>query len=83
MDYMNPDARKSDVYKWVRTAGVLSFIPFVLVSGPVAGYFLGDFLVKKFTFPGYLTYICITVGFIASVHETVKIIRFALLNEGK
>ncbi|MDD5654240.1 MAG: hypothetical protein PHR91_01175 [Candidatus Omnitrophica bacterium] len=71
------------MYKWVRTAGVLSFIPFVLVSGPVAGYFLGDFIVKKFVLPGYLTYICITAGFIASVHETVKIIRFALLNESK
>ena len=83
MDYMSPDARKSDVYKWIRTAGLLSFIPFVLASGPLAGYFLGEFLVKRFSLPLYVLYISIAVGFLASVSETIRIIRFALLSEAK
>jgi hypothetical protein len=83
MDYMSPDAGKPEVYKWIRTAGLLSFIPFVLASGPLAGYFLGDFLVKKLGLPQYILYISITAGFLASIHETIRIIKFALLNEAK
>ena len=83
MDYMSPDAKKPDVYKWIRTAGVLSFIPFVLGSGPLAGYFLGEFLVKRFSLPGYALYISITIGFLVSVNETIRIIKFVLLSEDK
>jgi hypothetical protein len=80
---MSPDAKKPDVYKWIRTAGLLSFIPFVLASGPLAGYFLGEFLVVRFSLAGYVLYISITMGFLASVAETIRIIKFALLSEDK
>ena len=69
------------VYKWIKIGGLLSFIPVVMAAGPLAGYFLADYLEKKFGFPGFTSIICITVGFIACIRETVRIIRLALKTE--
>ena len=69
------------VYKWIRISGLLSFIPILLAAGPLAGYFLADYLEKGFNFPGWTSAVCVTIGFIASVRETVRIIRLALKAE--
>ena len=69
------------VYKWIKIGGLLSFIPIAMAAGPLAGYFIADYLEKKFAFPNFTSAICIIVGFIASVMETVKIIRMALKTE--
>ena len=65
-------------YKWIKIGGLLSFIPIVMATGPLGGYFLADYLEKKFGFPDFTSIICITVGFIASIRETIRIIRLAL-----
>jgi len=69
------------LYKWIKIAGILSFIPFVLAAGPLAGYFAGRYLQGRFNFPTYVLFILITIGFIGSVSETVKIIKIALKAE--
>jgi hypothetical protein len=61
--------------------GLLSFIPFVLASGPVAGFFIGNFLQKKFGWPLFATLILVTIGFAGSVRETIRIIKIALRAE--
>jgi len=68
---------KQEIYKWIRLGGLLSFIPFILAAGPIAGYVAGDYLVRRFGFPPFTTAAFTAVGFIASVKETVRVIRIA------
>ena len=75
--------KKANTYKWVRIGGLLSFIPVILATGPMAGYFLADYLKAKFGFPSYTYAICVVIGFIASVRETIRIIKLALRTEKK
>ncbi len=68
-------------YKRLKIGGLLSFLPFVLVAGPLAGFFAGDYLVKRFSFPAYTSYILSGLGFFGSVRETIRIIRVAIKME--
>ena len=77
------DKRRSDIYKWIKIGGILSFLPFVMAAGPLAGYFLGDYLEKKFGLPRYASAICIIAGFAGSLRETVRIVKMALQAEKK
>ncbi len=67
-----------EIYRWVRTAGLLAIIPILLAGGPLGGYLVADILIKKFSLPGYTAVICVILGFIAGVRETVRIIKIAL-----
>lgn len=73
--------KKTATYKWIRIGGLLSFIPVILAAGPMAGYFLADYLKVKFGFPSYTYAICVVIGFAASARETIRIIKLALKNE--
>ena len=75
---MAEEEKKREVYKWIKVGSLLSLIPFVLVAGPLMGYVAFDYLHKKFGAPPYVSYVFITVGFVASVRETIRIIRIAL-----
>ncbi|MCX5713011.1 MAG: hypothetical protein NTY47_08175, partial [Candidatus Omnitrophica bacterium] len=68
---------KQDIFRFIKIAGMVSFIPFVLVSGPLAGYLAGDFLAKAFGAP-YLRLMCIGLGAVAVIFETFKIVRLVL-----
>lgn len=73
------DKEKSPgIYKWIKIAGFLSFIPFVLIAGPLAGYVLGGYLEKRFGAPSYITAAAMAAGLIGSAWETVRIIKAAL-----
>ena len=69
------------VYKWIKIGGLLSFIPVIMAAGPLGGYFCADYLEKRFNLPSYTSLIFITIGFIASARETIRIIRLALKTE--
>ena len=75
--------RKKNLYKWVKIGGILSFIPFVLAAGPIAGYFLGNYLEERFHFSPYASFVCVIIGIIASTAEVVRIIKMALRAEEK
>ena len=77
------DKRKADLYKWIKIGGLLSFLPFVLVTGPIAGFYLGSYLEKRFNLPSYVSMVLIVIGFIASVMETIKVIKAVLLAQEK
>lgn len=76
------DSQRSDkltkTYKWIKIGGLLSFIPFIMAAGPLAGYFLADYLQKRFGFPGFTAAVLIILGFAGSARETVRIIKLAL-----
>jgi len=72
------EGKKRETYKWIKVGSLLSIIPFVLVTGPLMGYAAFDYLEKRFGAPPYVLYILITIGFAASVKETIRIIRIAL-----
>ncbi|MDD5269901.1 MAG: AtpZ/AtpI family protein [Candidatus Omnitrophica bacterium] len=55
--------------------GLLSFVPVVLAAGPLAGYFLGEFLEKKIGFAPYLSLVFMGLGFYTSVREIIKILK--------
>lgn len=78
---MEVDDKKNNIYKWVKIGGILSFIPAVLAAGPIAGYVLGSYLEKRFGAPFYISIICLTIGLVGSVFETVKIVKFAIRTE--
>ncbi len=69
------DKKKAEFYRWAKIGGLISFIPVALAAGPLAGYFLGEYLDKKFGFAPYLTLLCLTLGFVTSVMEIIKILR--------
>jgi hypothetical protein len=71
-------AEKEGSYKLIKIAGVASFIPLLLASGPVAGYLAGEYFVKKFNAGIWVYFICIGAGFLASLIEIVRLIKFVL-----
>lgn len=69
---------KNGLYKWLKIGGLLSFLPFVMVAGPLAGFFAGDYLIRRFNFPVYTSYILAGLGFLGSLRETIRIIRVTI-----
>jgi hypothetical protein len=69
---------KQELYKWVKIAGALSFIPFVLVAGISAGYFIGSLLVKKFNLPPVAISVSVVAGIFISAVEIVRIVRLVI-----
>lgn len=64
-----------EVYKRIKIAGLIVFIPFMLATGPVAGFFVGDYLHKKFSLGVYVIFLAITIGFLSGFYETIRIIK--------
>lgn len=67
--------KKADFYKWVKLAGMISFIPFVLISGPLGGFIIGEYLKVRFGLGYYAVYVFVFLGFATSLFEIVRIIR--------
>jgi len=64
-----------DLYKGIKIAGMISYIPIMLAVSPLAGFFLGEYLQKKFNLPFYVLIICIGVGIVVGIRESIRIIR--------
>ena len=66
---------KKERYKLIRISGLLFYMPAVLGAGPLSGYFLGEYLKKRFGIKTYVVIILILIGIFASIKEAVRIIR--------
>ena len=64
-----------DLYKGIKIAGMISYIPLMLAVSPLAGFFLGDYLQKRFNLPFYVLIICVGVGIVVGIRESIRIIR--------
>jgi len=69
---------KRELYKWIKISGILSFIPVILITGTLAGYFIGEYLEKKLKTGSFILAVCIILGIAASIAEVVRIVRLAL-----
>jgi|GEM_PF-572977 F0F1-type ATP synthase assembly protein I len=67
--------KKAEFYRLTKIWGLISFVPVVLAAGPLAGYFLGDYLEKKIGFAPYLSLVLLGFGFFTSIKEIIKILR--------
>lgn len=78
---VNDRPKHRELYQWLKIAGLISYIPFILCTGPLVGYFLGEYLARRFdlTFPAAILFAII--AFIASVKETLRIIRLVTKTE--
>lgn len=66
-----------DQYSWVRQAGLLSTIPFLMSVPPIAGLLIGRYLDKKFDLQPLFTIVLLLLGFAAGVREVILVIRKA------
>lgn len=71
--------KKEDIYRYIKIGGLASFIPFILVSGPLAGYIAGTYLREKFGFGHIVVMVTTSIGLVTSIIETVKIIKKLML----
>jgi F0F1-type ATP synthase assembly protein I len=63
--------------RWLRPIGLLTAIPFVLLFGPLIGYFIGDWLDKRFGTEPWLMTVFVVLGFVAAGREVWGLIRRA------
>lgn len=71
-------AAKQDLYKWVKIAGILTFIPLILAGGVTAGYLMGDYIEKKFSNFYFAVPVFVVIGLLGSAIEVARIIRLVL-----
>ena len=69
---------KSELFLRARQIGALTSVPFILLLGPLIGYFTGHWIDHKAGTTPFGTAIFIALGFAASVRETIRLIRQAL-----
>lgn len=70
-----PDSKRDENYKLLRQLGMLTFIPMILVSSPLAGFLLGKWLDLRFKTGQGLIFILVLLGFFAGARESYRIIR--------
>ena len=70
---------KKELYRWIKIAGILSFIPFVLLGGALFGYLGGDYLEKKIAVAPLIAFpVCVALGMLVSAIEVIRIIKLAV-----
>ena len=60
---------------WLRQAGLLTAIPFVLLVGPALGYYLGTALDHRWAHAPWGMGAGVVVGLLASARVTIQLIR--------
>lgn len=67
--------KKKEVYTLIKLAGILTYIPLIMATGPLVGFIVGDVLVKKFHFAAYTVLVAVAFGFFSSIIEVIRIVR--------
>ena len=70
--------QKDEFYRRIKLAGLISFIPVVLITGPLACFFFAKLILKEFKLPNYWLFICVSLGLIAAAMEIVRIIKLVV-----
>ena len=73
---------KKDAYSQLKQIGVLTTVPIILVAGPIVGYFIGDWVDRRFRFYPWGTILFLVLGFVASGREIFRLLK-QLLKEDK
>ncbi len=76
-------AKKKDAYlRQLKQIGGLTAVPIILLVGPVVGYFIGDWLDRKFQIFPWCTVIFLILGFVAAGREVSRMLK-EILREDK
>jgi len=67
-----------DKYQRWRQLGLLTAVPFLLAAGPIVGFYIGDWLDKKFYTTPWLMLGFLVLGFVAGIKETISLIKLAM-----
>ena len=67
----NQDARLSQV----KQIAALTAVPIILLVGPISGYFIGDWLDKKFLLFPWCTIGFLVLGFVAAGREIFRLVK--------
>ena len=70
--------KKDALYTQVKLIGALTAVPIILLIGPVAGYFIGDWIDRKFRFYPWGTVLFLVMGFAASGREIFRLFKQVL-----
>ena len=70
-------SKSTEAGRRLRPIGLLTAIPFLLLVGPLIGYFAGDWLDRRFNTEPWFMVILIALGFVASGREVWSLIRQA------
>ena len=69
---------KDAFYSQVKQIGALTAVPIILVVGPLAGYFLGNWADSRFRVYPWGTILFLVLGFVASVREIIRLLKQVL-----
>ena len=64
-------------YRYVHQVGLYTAIPIILVAGPAVGFFIGDYIDKRFGTAPWFMVALVILGLIASARQTIQIINRA------
>ncbi|MDD2679769.1 MAG: AtpZ/AtpI family protein [Candidatus Omnitrophica bacterium] len=76
-------AGKTELYKIIKIAGMISYIPIMLAAAPLGGFFLGEYLRNKFHLPFYFLVLCVLLGIALGIKEVIRVIRLVWNIENK
>lgn len=64
-------------YRFIHQVGLLTMIPAMLLAGPVIGFLIGNYIDKRFETAPWFMVVFVGLGFVASVRQTIAIIKKA------
>lgn len=68
--------QKENTYRSLWMLGLAITLPMILLSGPLAGFLIGQFiLVKQFGMPSYATPVLMVLGLIGSGIQAYRLIK--------
>ena len=68
-------------YRFLHQLSLLTTIPMILLSGPVIGFLIGDYIDRRFgTSPWFMVFFLV-IGFVASIRQAITIINKASKNQ--
>ena len=68
-------------YRFIRQVGLLTTIPLMLLSGPLIGFLVGNYIDKRFGTAPWFMVLFVCLGFVASIRQTIAIIKKASSNK--
>ena len=68
-------------YRFVHQVGLLTMIPLMLLSGPLIGFLIGNYIDKRFGTAPWFMVLFVCLGFVASIRQTIAIIKKASSNK--
>ena len=67
--------KKDDLPQQIKQLGIVTTIPIILLVGPSFGFLIGRWLDRKSHIYPWFTIILITLGFIASAREVIRLLK--------